>query len=119
MPTRPMKRCPAPGGCRNLVSEGYCPDHQHLARQYGQERGSAAKRGYGARWRRYRERFLRRPENMLCACGCGRLSTDVDHRIPVTGPDDPKFWDPSNHVALTHECHSRKTREDMAKGLTR
>lgn len=35
--------------------------------------------------------------------------TDVDHIIPVDGPDDPRFWDPENHQSLCHACHSAKT----------
>lgn len=37
------------------------------------------------------------------------MSKEVDHIIPVDGPNDPRFWDHKNHQGLTHECHSRKT----------
>ncbi len=36
-------------------------------------------------------------------------ATDVDHIVPVTGPDDPRFWAPANHQSLCHDCHSAKT----------
>jgi 5-methylcytosine-specific restriction enzyme A len=85
-------------------------------------RPSAAARGYGRRWRRYRLAFL--GAHPVCQCrgpccpsGCNQLATDVDHVQAVTGPDDPRFWDPANHVSLCHACHSRKTaREDGALG---
>lgn len=41
------------------------------------------------------------------------MATEVDHIIPVTGPDDPLFWEESNHQPLTHECHSRKTMAEL------
>jgi 5-methylcytosine-specific restriction protein A len=39
---------------------------------------------------------------------CGDLATDVDHVVPHRG-DRQLFWDTSNHQALCHSCHSRKT----------
>jgi 5-methylcytosine-specific restriction protein A len=77
-------------------------------RTYDQQRGSAAARGYGYRWRIYRRWFLRR--NPLCSCG--QAATDVDHIKAVSGPDDPLFWEPSNHQPLCHPCHSAKTRRE-------
>ena len=109
-PRRPLRPCAHPR-CPELVESGCCPPHQvkrqELARAVDRRRGSAASRGYGARWRRYREWFLER--HPVCACGCEKPATDVDHIVPVSGPDDPRFWDPTNHQALTHECHSAKT----------
>lgn len=82
-------------------------------------RPSAARRGYGHRWRRYRAAFLRR--NPLCRrClrkGITAAACEVDHVRPVSGPDDPLFWKPSNHQALCKPCHSRKTQaEDKGRG---
>ena len=58
------------------------------------QRPSAARRGYGPRWRRARRRFLAR--HPLCvACGAaGRLepATVVDHVVPHRG-DPVLFWD--------------------------
>lgn len=49
----------------------------------------------------------------VCACGCGQACTiengDIDHIIPVSGPNDPLFWQRSNHQPLIHGHHSRKT----------
>jgi len=36
-------------------------------------------------------------------------TTDIDHIVPVTGPDDPLFWREDNHQPLCHACHSYKT----------
>jgi 5-methylcytosine-specific restriction protein A len=79
------------------------------------KRSTPADRGYNARWRRYSTEYRNR--NPLCV-ECmkrGKLTPViggmgcVDHIVPVTGPDDPLFWDESNHQSLCHTCHSRKT----------
>lgn len=75
-----------------------------------EEKGSAAQRGYGYRWRNVRAAFLR--EHPLCA-ECmrrGRLTpaTDVDHIKPHHGDPD-LMWDEENLQALCHACHARKT----------
>jgi 5-methylcytosine-specific restriction protein A len=112
VPQRPKRPCKH-HGCPALVQSGYCEKHKQNTRQYNKYRGSAASRGYGYRWQQYTKVFLR--EHPLCECEeCleqGRVlpATDVDHRIPVSGSADPLFWDPNNHQALAHECHSRKT----------
>ncbi len=75
-------------------------------------RPSAAKRGYGYKWQQYRKQFFSVPRQ--CAC-CGQPATistaDIDHIIAVTGPNDSLFWKHSNHQALLHGHHSRKTRK--------
>jgi 5-methylcytosine-specific restriction endonuclease McrA len=88
-------------------------------RAYDKARGSAADRGYDARWRAYAKAFLAR--HPWCQCERCAISSDplparhVDHIVAVTGPDDPLFWRESNHRAMSHACHSRKTvREDGA-----
>ena len=115
MPKRPLKPCSYPG-CPALVADGSrCEKHRKQETQrYDQQRGTASSRGYGVRWQRYRIWFLR--QNPLCV-EClkdDRLkpSTDVDHIQAVSGPNDPLFWDPINHQALCHECHSRKTAKE-------
>ncbi|WEG14915.1 HNH endonuclease [Pullulanibacillus sp. KACC 23026] len=44
----------------------------------------------------------------------GRLepSRHTDHIKPVSGPNDPLFWDPNNHQALCVSCHSTKTAKE-------
>jgi 5-methylcytosine-specific restriction endonuclease McrA len=41
---------------------------------------------------------------------------DLDHIHPVTGPDDPAFYDPANHQSLCHACHSAKTMSELKAG---
>ncbi|QXE85987.1 HNH endonuclease [Geomonas nitrogeniifigens] len=77
-------------------------------------RGTAAQRGYGARWAAYSRQY--RKENPLCVdCLARGVLTSVehgghvDHIQAVSGPSDPLFWEPANHQSLCHSCHSRKT----------
>lgn len=110
MPTKPKRPCNRPG-CRNLTTKRFCEQHRTAEyKRQDRERGTAAERGYGYRWQKYRTWFLK--ENPLCA-ECkrqGRLTaaTLVDHIIPVTGADDPRFWDPDNHQPLCDRCHNIK-----------
>jgi 5-methylcytosine-specific restriction protein A len=73
-------------------------------------RPSAAKRGYGARWQKYRKYFL--SINPLCIiCKNDNMITSatvVDHIVPHKG-DMVKFWDKSNHQALCKCHHDIKT----------
>jgi len=83
---------------------------QHRAKD-SKERPTAARRGYNYRWQKYRAIFL--AAHPLCVkCLKENRSTPaqhVDHIQPVTGPDDPLFWEESNHQALCASCHTRKT----------
>lgn len=111
---RPKRPC-ARFGCGGLVDHGqrYCQRcaPEPRPREYDADRPSAARRGYGHRWRIYRRWYLAR--NPLCVrCQAeGRIepATDVDHIKPVDGPYDPGFWDGDNHQALCHVHHSAKT----------
>ena len=122
MPVRPKRPCARPG-CSALVERGYCerhaqPDHQ----RYDRHRESAARRGYGRRWRRLRLMILAR--DPVCTCPldgcdhepgrCVRGSEPVDHIVPkVRGGDDSE----ENLQGLCAGCHSRKTaREDGGFG---
>lgn len=84
-------------------------------------RPSAAKRGYGRRWQRYRLAFL--AANPVCQYAdpvdgtmCCEPAVDVDHVRAVTGPDDPRFWDAGNHQGLCHRHHSAKTAREKGVG---
>lgn len=113
-----MKRPCAFPGCPELVSEGrYCEKHQKLYRQQqDRERGSAAARGYDARWRRIREMVLR--EEPLCreCMRHGRVTpaTDVHH---IDG--DVCNLRRENLEPLCHQCHSRHTAKNQAFGRGR
>jgi 5-methylcytosine-specific restriction protein A len=81
---------------------------------YEKQRGTASQRGYGGNWQAYRKLFL--ANNPLCVeCDRPEPATDVDHIVPVSGSDDPLFWDSENHQALCHSCHSRKTMREMRR----
>ncbi|WP_016738784.1 HNH endonuclease [Bacillus sp. FJAT-27238] len=97
-------------GCSKLTSDKYCEAHKYQEQLYNQERGTAAKRGYDARWRKARARFL--ASNPLCRhCfeqGKVIAATVVDHITPHRG-DMVLFWDEKNWQGLCGTCHSRKT----------
>ena len=110
MPKRAPRPCKAPG-CGALVQDGasYCPGHAERAKQeraaHEARRPTAAARGYGSRWQKVREGFLR--SHPLCAV-CGRPANVVDHIKPHKG-DWYLFWDKSNWQSMCAECHSVKT----------
>ena len=114
MPREPLKPCSYPG-CRLLVRGGNrCEKHRKREqREYDRQRGSAAKRGYGRRWRRYRKAFLAR--HPVCVV-CHDVAKHVDHIQPVSGPDDLLFWESSNHQALCASCHNAKTMREQGGG---
>jgi len=97
-------------GCSALSRSPRCEEHEaQRQRCYDQERGSAAKRGYGSKWRKLRARFLR--VHPICMePGCSEEATEVDHIVPrAHGGADA--WD--NLQALCKSHHSQKTaRED-------
>jgi len=71
---------------------------------------TTAQRGYGGRWQKARETFLKR--DPLCA-ECRRngrvtLARIVDHVIPHRN-DQELFWDTSNWQPLCKRCHDVKT----------
>lgn len=116
MPRKAPRPCRA-DGCPELVYGEcrYCSTHaQQRQREYDQQRGSAASRGYDARWRKLRRLVLNRQP--LCADPYGVhakrgevvAATDVDHIVSKrTGGTDSL----DNLQALCHSCHSRKTVE--------
>lgn len=90
-------------GCRKPTRNGSrCAP---CARQAEAQRGSAAQRGYGSRWRKIRREVLEL-QPFCQVPGCVRLASDVDHAIPraLGGSDDPE-----NLQALCHAHHSQKT----------
>jgi 5-methylcytosine-specific restriction protein A len=76
------------------------------------DRPSAARRGYGRRWRKVSAAYLR--AHPLCECReckeAGRPvpATVVDHIVPHRGDQD-LFWDETNWQAMAKPCHDRKT----------
>lgn len=97
----------------------FAPTEVERKQANDRRRGSPRSRGYTVSWEKYsRERLKEYP---WCA---EHLLTDLlvpgsltDHVVPVKGPDDPLFWDPTNHQTLCWSCHSAKTaREDGGFG---
>lgn len=110
MPWAPKTPCAAPG-CTELTHGRLCPRHEAERKaRLDARRGSAAKRGYDARWRKIRQQVLN--EEPLCrfCLEAGRVTsaTDVDH---IDG--NPRNNDRSNLRPLCHECHSRRTARDQ------
>ena len=75
---------------------------------------SSTERGYGYRWQKARERFLR--SNPLCvyckAKGRVEVANVVDHIVPHRGNQEI-FWDESQWQALCKSCHdSTKQKEE-------
>lgn len=88
------------------------PDPQNKSK-----RPSARQRGYGAKWEKESKAFLARPENHLCACGCGRPSEVVDHIKPHRG-DRRLFWSRSNWQALSAHCHNSDKQSEERLGYS-
>jgi len=116
MPRRPKVPCSYPG-CHELVEAGQggrCEKHRRQERQrYDNERGTAAQRGYDARWRQIRAIVL--AEEPLCR-ECSRQgrvmpAKDVHH---ING--NPRDNRRENLEPLCHECHSRHTARHQAFG---
>ncbi len=87
-----------------------------VAETYDKERGNSAQRGYGSRWAKARETFLR--SHPMCAMHLQRgryvPATVVDHIIPHRG-DQKLFWDHGNWQSLCATCHSaHKQRQEKS-----
>ena len=74
------------------------------------QRPSAARRGYGPRWRRARAAYLARHPLCLRCQEVGRLepASVVDHRVPHRGNAE-LFWNELNWQGLCKPCHDAKT----------
>ncbi|PKR57611.1 HNH endonuclease [Thalassospira lohafexi] len=112
MPDLPRKPCAlARCGRLSLSGERYCAAHKTEHRkQQDQKRGSASQRGYGSKWQKARDQFLK--EHPLCcrceAVGLVTAATVVDHIIPHKG-DQKLFWRRSNWQSLCKTHHDQKT----------
>ena len=99
MPSRPPLH--RPPGAKSAAA---------VKRELDQQRPSAARRGYGARWRRARAAYLARHPLCVPCEGAGRLeaATVVDHVVPHRR-DEMLFWDEANWQGLCKRCHDAKT----------
>jgi len=101
---------------------------KRFRKTHTKQRGNSTQRGYTYRWQQYCKTYrvvhplcqgYAKDEtgNTLHAEGCGWATEHVDHIQAITGPDDPLFWEPTNHAGRSHSCHSVKTiREDGGFG---
>jgi 5-methylcytosine-specific restriction protein A len=114
MPRKPLRPCNSPS-CPELTHDTYCDDHKKDKYSYDRQRGSSSERGYNAKWRKARLRYLKK--NPLCVeCLQGdriEPATVVDH-IQAHKGDKELFWDEDNWQSLCESHHNSKTRrEDM------
>lgn len=116
------KRICAHPGCVKIVEGRYCEQHtpekySEQARSYDRHRGSAAQRGYDARWRRFAKAYLSQPEHKFCvlhiSAKCAGVAQCVDHIKPLRGPDDPRRFDPKNLQPACIACNSLKGDREM------
>lgn len=108
--------CATPG-CPAISADPYCPACEAKRPKRVDTRPSSTVRGYGPRWQRYAHDYrAQHPWCRQCAREGRRSRTQaVDHIRPVTGPQDPGFWEASNHQPLCRSCHAVKT---QAEGQT-
>lgn len=98
-PQRAPKPCLRPG-CPNTTRGRYCDE---CSTEHERQRGSAAARGYGRRWRKLRKMILAR--DPVCTICEAAPSTQVDHIIPkVKGGTD----DPTNLRGTCRSCNAKK-----------
>lgn len=119
MAKRPKSICRQPG-CSELTNgPGYCEKHADQAVGWNRSHGdkSSAERGYGAAWRRKRERVLQRDCSVCQPClmeGKVHAATEVDHKINKAearrrGWTEAQIDDESNLWAINVDCHKAKT----------
>jgi 5-methylcytosine-specific restriction enzyme A len=91
-----------------------------VKRALDRQRPSAARRGYGPRWRRARAAYLARHPLCVPCRAAGRLAsaTVVDHIVPHGG-DPVLFWDEGNWQGLCKPCHDAKTAREGRWGWRR
>jgi 5-methylcytosine-specific restriction protein A len=106
MPRKPSTPCTHPT-CSELVpGGGRCPDHRQA---FERNRGSAAARGYGPKWKLIRGSYLKRHSTCV---DCGAPATEADHApvsrraLVAAGVEHP---DADEHLqARCRPCHSRR-----------
>ena len=117
MPMMPAKQCSTPG-CPNLSTRGKCDACQ---RRYDNRRGTAAERGYDAKWQRFRigiieANMMRHGSRRYPVCErceqkiMGKAEAHVHHKIEHGG-DPALLFDRSNCMVLCRSCHSLVTFE--------
>ena len=102
-------------GCGNIVERGRGPCAEHAAQQ-DHHRGTAARRGYGSRWKRVREAHLQLHPLCTHCLASGRISAAslVDHIIPHRG-DARLFSLPTNRQSLCTDHHGLKIAREQGR----
>lgn len=105
-----MQVCAEPG-CPELTDQTYCTTH---ARDRDARRPGRHARGYDARWRHTRRRYL--ATHPHCEePRCAARATEVHHRDGL-GPSGPRGHDADNLEALCKRHHSQRTARDQRAG---
>jgi 5-methylcytosine-specific restriction protein A len=116
MPTRPRSPCAQPR-CPNLALPGkrYCAlDQPAHYREQDAARGSAARRGYDAAWRRYRAWYI--PRHPVCYFpGCGVPTQEIHHVLPVDTCPEFLFTE-ENCLPCCKRHHSAITAKEQSFG---
>lgn len=114
------KSAPRPcckAGCGKLAYGRFCDEHKHIAQEeHDSRRGSAASRGYDARWQKLRNWYIQ--QNPLCVmckrAGIITAASVVDHITPIRQAPELRL-DASNLQSLCAKCHnSAKQRHEIA-----
>lgn len=95
--------------CGALSDQERCAAHR-----YRDRRPSAARRGYDARWRRTRARFLRAHPRCEHAA-CPEPATEA-HHLDGQGPNGPAGHDEANLQALCTHHHKLVTAREQPGG---
>jgi 5-methylcytosine-specific restriction protein A len=87
-----------------MTSDTYCAKHAPL-HTYIDNRDSAPDRGYDAKWKTVRDRYLRRhPLCMRCAAQGRTTLASVVHHVWAISDGGPRL-DVGNLQALCRDCH--------------
>ena len=113
MPSRLKRACRKPG-CPGTTTDrsGYCDKHQPTESSWShwqRKKGNTTQRGYGADWRKIRQRILQRDKG-LCQqhlkLGVVMPGNHVDHIKPKAQGGDNSD---ANLQTLCTTCHQQKT----------
>lgn len=123
--TKPFSICNV-FGCNNLTKDTYCKEHEHVQqekenkrhRRYNKQRDPIISKFYNSKAWRTLSYYTLSSNHFLCI-GCSTDNSPVladvaDHIIPVT-IDWSLRLDPNNMQPLCHDCHNKKTAEDVKK----
>lgn len=114
MPSKPKRRCITPG-CPGLWDGERCTVCGRTRPKVGWRsdkiRGTRQQRGYDKAWLKLRACKLK--QEPLCEeclrAGKTTVATEVHHRVPFRGRNDPLRLALHNLESLCKQCHQQKT----------